>query len=584
MARRRRRRAENTPRVEANGSAAGLLATLDRPFAWVEKHTAAAVQFLQPWLSWLLEKVHHYLGIGLRFALGKLGYALGFVPWSIRFAVLLCVMGVSAALLSLYATETVLFAPQYQSKQLAALQAAGLPSTLAALETLSLALALLCLLATITTLIRHRFSLIFMQAATAAYVIVWGWYLSILVNVPALLYDFNHETYDKYMRNEAWMVNVTPWLLLGLVPGLTIFLLVLRRARAFYKHPRATEETVADEVVESLRTNGRDPRYRTSTYWSTFLHLSILIYPVLMKGCGWEKPYAIPQGEGRQVVEVVKVKQKKKPKKKRYILAMNSPIIFTRPDIDDEKVLDDVEEVTEYEYVATSLKANPGTGEGTKGGWPGGMPGRVRFIRLKYRGGDWDQDMGKNADQEFLLKFHELTGFPVADDTEARDIRRLRLFPDGRKPPFVFITGKGGISVSGTDVKTLRWYCLEEGGMIFADNGGGTFDRSFRTLMRRVFPEKKWIDIPNDDILYRHPFQFPNGAPPMWHHSGTRALGIKHNGRWVVFYHQGDLNDAWKKGHSGVSKGLAMQAYKLGVNVMNYAFTRYLEIHAENAE
>ena len=58
----------------------------------------------------------------------------------------------------------------------------------------------------------------------------------------------------------------------------------------------------------------------------------------------------------------------------------------------------------------------------------------------------------------------------------------------------------------------------------------------------------------NDDIIYRQPFVFPNGAPRLWHHSGNRALGLKHNGRWVVFYHQGDIYDAWKTGHSGASE------------------------------
>ncbi len=38
----------------------------------------------------------------------------------------------------------------------------------------------------------------------------------------------------------------------------------------------------------------------------------------------------------------------------------------------------------------------------------------------------------------------------------------------------------------------------------------------------------------------------------------------------------GDLNDAWKKGHSGLDEETAMQAYKLGINVMRYAFVHYL--------
>ena len=51
--------------------------------------------------------------------------------------------------------------------------------------------------------------------------------------------------------------------------------------------------------------------------------------------------------------------------------------------------------------------------------------------------------------------------------------------------------------------------------------------------------------------------------------------------RWVVFYHPGDINDAWKDGHSGAAPQVADQAYKLGVNVIYYAFNQYYRRHYE---
>ena len=115
--------------------------------------------------------------------------------------------------------------------------------------------------------------------------------------------------------------------------------------------------------------------------------------------------------------------------------------------------------------------------------------------------------------------------------------------------------------------------------MLFADNGGGRFNGAFRSLLRRAFPELPVVDIPSDDAIFCEPYEFPNGAPPLWHHSGRRALGVKYEGRWIVFYHQGDINDAWKTGHSGASRSVAMQAYKMGINVMYRAFTQYLALH-----
>jgi hypothetical protein len=145
----------------------------------------------------------------------------------------------------------------------------------------------------------------------------------------------------------------------------------------------------------------------------------------------------------------------------------------------------------------------------------------------------------------------------------------------------VFLTGRGGIGLSETDIKTLRWYLEDEGGMLFIDNGGGQFDRSVRSLIARLLPGKTVVDIANDDPIYRAPYVFPNGAPPFWHHGGNRALGVKIDGRWAVFYHPGDINDAWKDGHSGAAKEVANQAYKLGVNVMYYAFNAYYARHFE---
>jgi len=80
----------------------------------------------------------------------------------------------------------------------------------------------------------------------------------------------------------------------------------------------------------------------------------------------------------------------------------------------------------------------------------------------------------------------------------------------------------------------------------------------------------------HDDPIFRLPYVFANGAPPLWHHGGYRAKGIKHKGRWIVFYHPGDLNDAWKTGHSGAKPKVAESSMHMAVNVIYYAATQYL--------
>jgi hypothetical protein len=188
--------------------------------------------------------------------------------------------------------------------------------------------------------------------------------------------------------------------------------------------------------------------------------------------------------------------------------------------------------------------------------------------------------MGYGYDYNLLLRFNEITGFKIADNTEYKEVSRLARFRKGKAPPFVYMTGRGGISLSNSELKILRNYCLVEGGMILADSAGGHFDRSFRSICKRLFPGKQLVDVPDDDPLYREPFLFPNGAPPLWHHNNNyRPQGIKHEGTWVVYYHSGDMGDAWRTGHSGSSKAVTDRAYKLGINIMYYTFTRYLNKH-----
>ena len=57
------------------------------------------------------------------------------------------------------------------------------------------------------------------------------------------------------------------------------------------------------------------------------------------------------------------------------------------------------------------------------------------------------------------------------------------------------------LAAGTAEIKTLRWYCLEEGGCLFVDNGGGTFHSAMTSLLRRVFPEKSLRDIANDDPI-----------------------------------------------------------------------------------
>ena len=56
---------------------------------------------------------------------------------------------------------------------------------------------------------------------------------------------------------------------------------------------------------------------------------------------------------------------------------------------------------------------------------------------------------------------------------------------------------------------------------------------------------------------------------------GKDALGWSMDGRWLVYYHPGDISDAWADGHSGVSPEIYNSCYQLGANVINYGHVEY---------
>jgi len=388
-----------------------------------------------------------------------------------------------------------------------------------------------------------------------------------------------------------------PAVLAGIVAWILYTLSRSRDTRAVYGDlpviaaPREGEGNVGVlDYRKPLPRLDDDPALKRTFNISLAFHvLIIVILPLMFRGFGCALEYKIPGGGGGgggggAVEQVIKVERViKKEKRKKVIINPNSAIIIYIPDIDDSKVRDEVAVATEQTYQAKGMTGKGkgklgGPGEGD-GGWGDGDPNAVlTFIRLQHDGAGWDDGMstGHRADANFLEYVGRASGMRVAPNGTAIPIHELKRYKKGQAPPFVYITGNGGIrGLTSTDEKTLRQYVLD-GGMIFADAGSAEFGQTFRALMSRVFPDKPFVDISNDDEIFGTAFMFANGAPPLWHHDGTRARGVKLESRWGVFYFPGDMNDAWKTGNSGVKASVAEQAFQMGTNVLQYAFVKYV--------
>jgi hypothetical protein len=302
---------------------------------------------------------------------------------------------------------------------------------------------------------------------------------------------------------------------------------------------------------------------------AAFLGYSLVFFVaflILTQVGGCEDIYEMPAGGGeqQQIAQVVKVQ---KVIRKKFVVNPFASISFNIPPIDEIKL--QLTEITKHHYTV-------GYGAGAGAGFAGGTKaGKVRFIRLEYLGGDWDQDFGIGADVNMLIEYGIRTQQKVEKRTESRSVSQLKLFPIGKSPPYVYMTGQKNIQLSKSEIKVLREYIIDKHGMLFGDNGGSrNWHSRFLSMMQQVLPNVRPTPIPLDDVIHRIPFQIPF-LPYVAPHGGKEALGWRVDGRLVCYYHPGDIGDAWADDHSGVSPEVWEACYQLGTNVIFYAHTEY---------
>ncbi len=295
-----------------------------------------------------------------------------------------------------------------------------------------------------------------------------------------------------------------------------------------------------------------------------YLVFFLLVVFLLLQLSGCRELYEMPAGGGEQKPNQPVVKVQKVIKKK-IIFNPLSKVIAKVPPIEEIKL--QLMEITKHAYTV-------GYGKGAGAGFAGGTNrGKVRFIRLEYSGGDWDQ--GIDADLNMLVQYNLRTQHKIAERPETRKIIQLKNFPVGKSPPIVYMTGQKNISLGKTETDVLREYLTDKHGMLFADNGGSAhWGNQFKSLMNRVLPNVSYIRVPLDHPIHRIPFPIPF-LPYVAPHGGTDALAWVVNGRIVAYYHPGDIGDAWADDHAGVPAQIWEACYQLGTNVIFYGHTEY---------
>jgi len=176
-----------------------------------------------------------------------------------------------------------------------------------------------------------------------------------------------------------------------------------------------------------------------------------------------------------------------------------------------------------------------------------------------------------------------------------------------KKPPFIFITGRGDFRLTDAEINNMREY-LMMGGCIWGDAAlpgrGSRFDIAFRREMQRIVGEgTKFTPIPPNHPIYRGEFVQLSGPPAGINHlrnpvevlkiDNIEAVIYTTNGygaMWQVMLQERDFNqidrsvmvateiDFWNRRNTvfrNVDEKSLLATYQFGLNMVAYLLIRF---------
>jgi hypothetical protein len=140
--------------------------------------------------------------------------------------------------------------------------------------------------------------------------------------------------------------------------------------------------------------------------------------------------------------------------------------------------------------------------------------------------------------------------------------------------PFLHMTGHGNVYFTDEEAENLRNYLIS-GGFLHIDDNYGMKPYLIKEL-KKVFPDKELVELPNTHPIFNVVYKFPNGLPKIHEHDGKRpqALGLYFEDRLVLlFTFESDLGDGWEDEvvHNDPIE-VREKALKMGANIVKYAF------------
>jgi len=198
-----------------------------------------------------------------------------------------------------------------------------------------------------------------------------------------------------------------------------------------------------------------------------------------------------------------------------------------------------------------------------------GTPPSYQIALLKYHGGgDW------YANPTSLTNLIEFCNKNLKTNID-KDYATVDVgSPDIFNFPFVHMTGHGNVVFDDQETLNLRNYLIAGGFLHIDDNYG--LDPYIRPMMKKVFPELDFIELPFSHPVYHQKYPFPNGLPKIHEHDNKPAqgFGLVYEGRLVCFYsYECDLGDGWEDQavHNDPEEN-RLKALRMGANLIQYVF------------
>ena len=193
------------------------------------------------------------------------------------------------------------------------------------------------------------------------------------------------------------------------------------------------------------------------------------------------------------------------------------------------------------------------------------------IARVNYGGGgDWYCD--PSSIPNILSYLTKNTSIKVAHDEYRIKLTTKEL----RGHPYLYMTGHGNIRFTDEEIIQLREY-LMGGGFLHTDDNYG-LNTSFRREMKRVFPDRDFVELPHDHAVFHSFFDMPNGLPKIHEHDGKppQLFALYNEDRIMVIYsYESDLGDGWEdeEVHNDPPE-LRVAALQMGVNIIYFALTQ----------